>query len=119
MNKRKCDDDDDDGWLRCRSSRMLVSRLVLQYILTACWLFVNAIYRLIQMIYWMLNGSGSDRPDNSARLMRIVFRFKFDQYLTPASVNDFILTHERFVDPEYVLQDHISLYQVSALKSYH
>lgn len=91
---------------------MRVSRLVLQYFLTACWLFVNAIYRLIQMIYWMVNGTRPENYGNSAQVMRIVFRFKFDQYLTPASVTDFILSHESFVAPEYVLQDHISLYQV-------
>ena len=44
--------------------------------------------------------------------MKIIFRRNVDK-MPPLTMRDFISTHESFTSPEYVLQDHISLFFIS------
>ena len=100
---------------------MKVSQLTLRYLLEFCWESANVIFRVVQRFVWLFTGthrrlSAARRPENynrSAQVMVIRYRFKFDEYLYGAKATDFMLTHERFEAPEYVLQNHITLYQVS------
>jgi hypothetical protein len=85
------------------------------------WVAANAFYTLLQSAVWVLTGTywsllWSRRPENydhSAQVLRVVARYKFDEYQFPTTTWDFVLIHERFDSPERVLQDHASLYQVT------
>jgi len=45
--------------------------------------------------------------------MDIIFKYKLDLLVEPASAANFIATHATFVSPSYVLQDHVTLYNVT------
>ena len=45
--------------------------------------------------------------------MDVQCRYKFDPLGQPSGASNFIASHNRFVDPEYVLKDHVSLFYVN------
>ena len=79
---------------------------------------LRLVYIVFQSIWWRLSGTGAQveankQPDNynkCAQVLRIVTYSKFD-FLLPPSLRDFMLTHEEFVDPRYVVEhDHVSMF---------
>ena len=58
-----------------------------------------------------------DDVTTAAQVLKIWARYRFDVLLSPCSSSDFIATHERHCAPEYVLQDHVTLYAVSATEA--
>ncbi|ESO09494.1 hypothetical protein HELRODRAFT_168487 [Helobdella robusta] len=87
----------------------------------ALWLTANLIFKVLQWMVWECTGVASTlrqatknpRNKKAVQKLRVRSKFKFCEYLFPASFWDFLTTHERFEPPEYVLQDHITLYSVT------
>ena len=85
------------------------------------WTVVRMFFNLIQSTVWLCNGTLShvrntfkeDSYQNSVQVLNIVARHKFCVVLQPCGVENFIATHRTFVNPEYVLQDHVTLYHIT------
>jgi hypothetical protein len=41
------------------------------------------------------------------QVLRVVMECRYDTVCSPPSMMDFVLVHEKFVHPSYVLRDHI------------
>ena len=78
-------------------------------------------YSICQHILWKLNGTSSQIQKNyhgysyngTVQVMKILSKYKFDQLSQPSGTSNFLASHECFEDPEYVLQDHVSLFYVN------
>jgi len=100
---------------------MKTSTLFGHYLKEIAWEIMNFIFCCIQGIYWIINGTywqlrESRLPANyktSGQVLNVQFRHKLDTYIFQAKCSDFLLTHNRFENPEYVLQDHVCLYSVN------
>lgn len=80
---------------------------------------VRDVYNYLQYnVIWQLTGTRSKviraaMPDNygeSAHVLKIIGRHKLDVIMGPANAGNFILTHQKFVHPSYVLRDNVTLY---------
>jgi len=99
---------------------MKTSELFYIYLKAAGWEVMIFSFSCVQRLYWLLNGTYSqvsksrslEHYGTSAQVMNIHGRFKIDEYLFPAKRSDFLLTHDRFEHPDYILKDHVTLYQV-------
>jgi hypothetical protein len=96
--------------------------LVVGGIKIGCYLVFRQIFHLGRNIIWMLNGTYWEERkrwnsaayySTAAHVHNIVARRKFDVLLGPANFMDFTLSHHSFVNPDYILKDNISLYQVT------
>lgn len=75
---------------------------------------------LVRNIIWWLNGTSAQltaarQPgaySGAAHVRRIWFRFCFDIILAPSTEGLFITVHDSFQDPDYVLQDNITLFTI-------
>ena len=82
------------------------------------FLFIRLCYNLMQSFHWQWSGtfmhlSKTRRPDSykeTVQLLRVLLRYKVDNTLQPPDLNNFILAHYDWVDPEYILRDNVSLY---------
>ena len=82
---------------------------------------MRSLFKISQMALWVANGTFTQIKQNyqessyngTVQVMRILCRYKFDPLAQSAGPSIFLTTHERFVDPEYVLKDHISLFHVN------
>lgn len=100
---------------------MRATELINRFMMEFGWEALNCGFMIAQRTVWVFTGTywqlrQTRKPENyarSAQVMNILGRFKFDDYLAPAKRSDFILTHNRFENPEIVLQDHITLYHVN------
>ena len=85
------------------------------------WSLMRGIFNLFQAALWLANGTSTQIKQNyqessykgTVQVMRILCRYKFDPLTQSVGPNIFLTNHERFVDPEYVLKDHVSLFHVS------
>ena len=85
------------------------------------WIIIRKTYVTLQSLVWWCNGTQARITrnykdgvyNNSAQVLNIFARHKFDKIDQPSGPSDFLMTHKEFVDPEYVLQDHVSLYYIN------
>ena len=83
------------------------------------FLIFRLLYHIVQALFWRWNGVhdklklSRSKYNTSAQVLDIVWRWKLDELIQPPSRVEFIYRHNKFVDPDYVLQDHISLYYVT------
>ncbi|KAK2158062.1 hypothetical protein LSH36_178g06000 [Paralvinella palmiformis] len=85
------------------------------------FLLVRAIVHLFRNICWKLSGSTAassnatrpDAPMKCAHVLKVKWRFKFDVLIQSNKPEDFVLFHESFEYPEYVLKDEITLYHIN------
>ncbi|ELU02200.1 hypothetical protein CAPTEDRAFT_209498 [Capitella teleta] len=91
-----------------------------RFISKSLFLILRLIFLFIQKISWTLSGV-SDVVDKNKELEKLgkkptaqalkLLSFNKFCFLLPASLRDFILQHDEYVDPEYVIQnDHVSLF---------
>ena len=89
------------------------------------FLTLRTAYTAIQYMWWWLNGtytelSRVERPEcyhESTQVLDIWFRYRFDKVISRPSSSDYITTHRGFVDPDLVLRDNITLYELTPLKA--
>ena len=92
--------------------------LVGAVLLYICFHFIRVVFGFIQSIIWRLNGihaaeEKSRTSEKSAHMLDIVWKHKLDVIAGLPSLTEFITSHNAFVHPEYVLQDHITLYTIT------
>ena len=76
---------------------------------------------IFRTLIWIANGTmidywSSSKPENydhSAQVYDVKYRYKLDVILGQSSFTDFVLTHDKFVHPMYLLRDECVLYQVT------
>ena len=99
----------------------LFIRIIFALVSQLTWTIVRRLFGLCQFVLWNINGTSARIERNfkessykgSVQLMNIIARYKYDLMGQPSGPHLFITCHERFVDPEYVLEDdHISLFNV-------
>ena len=92
--------------------------IMLSILETILFQFIRIGFCFIQSIIWRLNGVHAAREHKSrekcAQLLDIVWKCKFEVIFDP-SPSEFITTHKAFVHPEYVLQNHVTLYHVTPM----
>ena len=89
---------------------------------TCIWNYVRFMFRVTQVCFRLVTLHAlqiwrSKRPGNyswSAHVQSIWFRHKFDLVVGEALPSNFIATHHSFQSPEYVLQDHVTLYGITS-----
>lgn len=95
----------------------LAVRLALHLI----WITAMIFFKFLRGLSWRIMGTGDTVIKNyrnvnsykdTAHVLSIWARHKFDVLLEPSGKQNFLCVHSSFQDPEYVLQDHISLYYV-------
>ena len=92
--------------------------IVLALAKTLVFRCLNAIYILCRGFLWLCNGTSSTVRNNrlhytrSTHKMRIVFTH-FQDAFAPVSLSDFVLAHDDFVPPEYILKDNVTLLQIT------
>lgn len=93
---------------------------LLRYLL---FTLARRLLRLGQRFYWLFTGTGRhlrltrSKPELyplSAQLLDVHYRYTFSLILQACGADNFITTHRAFVHPDYVLQDHVSLYSLSS-----
>ena len=85
------------------------------------WTLMRQFYGLCQKIMWKVDGTSSQIQKNHQRhsykgtvqVMKVLTRFKYDPLGQPSGPSNFLASHKSFQDPEYVLEDHVSLYYVN------
>ena len=89
------------------------------------YLLIRAIIHFFRNIVWRVTGihaplsshTEESEPTKCAHVLRIKWRFKFDVLIQSNKPEDFVLFHESFEYPEYVLKDEISLYHINATEA--
>jgi len=87
---------------------LLAQRLVT----TSLYKLLRLVFITVQRIYWQLNGTAAKLrearlPHNyhrSAQVLDVLFFHKFCRGETTA-VDDFLCTHNRFEDPQYIIDN--------------
>ena len=80
----------------------------------------RVLYHCIQSFNWWIYGTSYKLKTNrrnynlSAQVCDVMWKYKLDKLEQPPSRLEFVYTHQKFVDPEYVLQDHVTLYYVTS-----
>jgi len=96
---------------------LLAQRLVM----TILFKLMKLVFIPLQRIYWQLNGTAHQlrearlqhNYDRSAQVLDVVLRHKFCLG-QPVTVSDFICTHNRFENPQYIIDnDHITLMTIT------
>ncbi len=84
----------------------------------ALFILFNLLFTLCRNIVWLANGTYDrirrhrQNYATSAHKLHIVCRHYLD-LLMPVELNNFLLTHDDFVHPEYVLKDSVTLLQLT------
>ena len=92
--------------------------VVMRIFLYACFHCMRMFILLCRHIIWCVTGihqhnvlaSKSQFYATSAQVLNIQFRHKFDMDDESPSLANFITSHHAFVHPDYVLQDHVTMY---------
>ena len=96
---------------------LLVQRLVT----ISLFKLVRLVFVTVQRIYWQLNGTSRQlvearQPQNyerSAQVLDVLLRHKFCS-TQPATYRNFICTHNRFENPQYIIDnDNITLMTIT------
>jgi len=96
---------------------LLVRRLVT----TALYKLLRLVFIAVQRIYWLLNGTAQRQRQarlthnyqRSAQVLDVIYHHTFCLSL-PNRVGDFLCTHNRFEDPQYIIDnDNITLMTVN------
>ena len=82
---------------------------------------LHAVVNMLQFLIWVVNGTmvehwssyKAEHFSTAAHVYDIIYRYKFDVILGQSSFTDFVLTHDKFVHPMYLLRDECVLYQVT------
>ncbi len=80
--------------------------------------FFNFIFCAVRKLFWIYNGTeaklsaAKENYANSAQKLHIWYEYHID-LLAPVSLSNFLLTHEEFLNPEYVLKDEVTLLQIT------
>jgi len=91
--------------------------VVRQLVTITAYKLLRLIFITLQRIYWQLNGTArkldeARLPQNyerSAQVLDVVFCHKFCPMMT-MSVSDFLYTHNRFENPQYIIDnDNVTL----------
>ena len=85
------------------------------------WTLFRKTFEFFQYFVWWWNGTHARIKENykkdaikgSVQVLNILARHKFCFLLQPSGADNFLMTHSEFVDPEYVLQDNITLYYIN------
>ena len=85
------------------------------------WFTFRAFFQLFRHVAWIFRGVSSQARRNLsakhlhgvAHVQRIRYRFKIDPMIQPASLNNFVTTHERFADADYVMKPNVTLYTLT------
>ena len=85
------------------------------------WTIFRKTFGFFQYFVWWWNGTHARIKENykkdaikgSVQVLNILARHKFCYILQPSGADNFLMTHSEFVDPEYVLQDRITLYYIN------
>ncbi len=91
------------GWLRA-------------WLLYALFLLVNGAFTMCRNVVWRCRGirGTQHQPDGGTKAHRMNIHFKhMIDIVYPISLSNFVLTHQDFVKPEYVLCDTVTLLQVT------
>ena len=83
---------------------------------------VGTVWRFLQKIFWWINGTQrlielTFNPINfytSAQVLKVRLTYAFDPIAQRNTTRNFLLTHQNFVNPHYVLRDEISLFYVNS-----
>ncbi|KAK2160439.1 hypothetical protein LSH36_133g02065 [Paralvinella palmiformis] len=94
--------------------------LFITYTQWLLFLLLNVLYTSVRNISWILNGTywrliRNQRPENyeqCAHVMQIVYKHQLDQFIEPR-ISDFMLVHDRFEHPNYVLRDDVTLLTIT------
>jgi len=88
---------------------------------TALYKLLRLVYITVQRMYWQLNGTAQKLrearlPHNyqrSAQVLDVILWHKFS-YLQATTLSNFLYTHNRFEDPQYIIDnEHITLLAVN------
>ena len=85
------------------------------------WNRLRAIFTLFRGISWLFRGIYWRRSNNrqldsyegTVQRLSVWGRHKLDLVLQPSGPDNFLLVHDAWVDPEYVLDDSVSLYYIT------
>jgi len=95
--------------------------LVRRLMTTALYKLLRLVFITVQRIYWLLNGTAQKQRQarlthnyqRSAQVLDVVYCFKFCRS-QPTTVDNFLCTHNRFEDPQYIIDnDNITLMTVN------
>ena len=96
---------------------LLARRLVT----TALYKLLKLLFITMQRIYWLLNGTAQKQREarlkhnyqRSAQVLDVIYRHTFC-ISQPNRVDDFLCTHNRFEDPQYIIDnDNITLMTIN------
>ncbi len=81
---------------------------------------INTIFTLVRSLVWRLNGTTAEvkrrtegqQVVNNCHRMRVLFNHFID-IVFPVNQSNFVLVHDGFVDPDYVLRDNVTLLRVT------
>ena len=101
-------------------SLLVYCELVSAYFIWVGFLIMNWFYSQIRNIYWRFDGTYGQllmnrQPGNynaCAHVMRRIFSHRLDDFIE-ARQSDFVLVHDRFEQPDYVLRDDVTLYTIT------
>ena len=95
-----------------------MASFVVHYVTYLVWIFVRNIHKTLQHLLWQATGTNFKRQklqySNQAHLQCIKARYKADHLHQPSGLHNFIAHHQDFVSVNYVFQDNITLYYVTA-----
>ena len=82
---------------------------------------VRQLHGLCQKILWKLDGTSSRIQKNyhgcsyngTVQVMKVLVKYKYDTLGQPSGSSNFLASHESFQDPDYVLDDHVTLFYVN------
>ena len=97
-----------------------MTRLHHAIVIHILWELFSSLFRLIRLCIWILNGTQNCLHKNhqkssykeTAQILTIWIRYRFDEGL-PRTFGDFIATHEKFENPDYILKDNVTLYYIT------
>ena len=93
-------------------------RMAEVYAKTISFKIISKLFSVFQWIVWIFNGVRAQLVcnktcyANSAQKMHVHFKYYADMG-PPVELSNFILSHEEFVEPEYVLKDEVTLCSVT------
>ena len=104
------------------SKEKLMTWVGMRIFLYCCFHCLRLLLMMCRHIIWRIRGIhrhlqlSSSLPQfypTSAQVVNIHIRHKFDTIDESPSLANFITTHDAFVHPDYILQDHVTLYCLS------
>jgi len=92
-----------------------------QLMTTVVYMLVRLVFVIVQRIYWQLNGTARKRhearlPENYERSAQVLDVFFFHKFcpVQMTTVSNFLCTHNRFENPQYIIDnDNITLMTIN------